>query len=381
MAHGNLDIMKDIDWSILRQSYPITKDRVYLKNASISGLHEQTLAEMNHWNNHYATMAAVSEDAYFDLLQDSKDTLAHFIGCEREDVTLTENSSHNMNMLAMMLGPEKAAGKTKVLVPQDEFPSSLLPFYHHGFEVEFIPCEHGVFKLEEFEKRIDKFTAAVICSHVQFSCGFKIDPKKLGDLCRQHKVAFFLNTTQSLGTLPFSLRNTPVTALTSSCHKWLGAGIGQAILYIDPLWRKERKFPLVGWCSVDEPFAMKNENPHIRSDVSALQLGSLPFSCIAGVKKAVEITKGIGVENIQKRIGELSTLLRRGLEQKGKKPLGLLQENPSGIVTFKVEDADEFVKQLEEKKVYVNNRRGMIRVSPHFYNNEEDIETFLKHLP
>lgn len=373
--------MKNVNWSILRQSYPITRGRVYLKNASISGLHEQTLAEMNRWNNHYATMAAVREDAYFDLLQESKDTLAHFIGCEREDVTLTENTSHNMNLLAMMLTPEKASGKTKVLVPQDEFPSSLLPFYHHGFEVEFIPCEHGVFHLDDFERRIDKKTAAIICSQVQFSSGFRIDPKALGDICRKSDVAFFLNTTQSLGTLPFSLKETPVTALTSSCHKWLGAGIGQAILYIDPLWRRDKRYPLIGWCSVDEPFAMKNEDPSIRSDVSVLQLGSLPFSCIAGVKKAVEVIENIGVENIQKRIAKLSTLLRQGLEERGFNPLGKAQENPSGIVTFKVDDADRFVKKLEEENIYVNKRRGMVRVSPHFYNNQEDIEAFLFNLP
>ena len=126
---------------------------------------------------------------------------------------------------------------------------------------------------------------------------------------------------------------------------------------------------------------MKNEKPQPREDVMALQLGSLPFAVLAGVAKACEVISSIGLAPIQKRLQGHTHTLRTLLKEKGLKPLG---NGQSGITTFALyEDpvqTQEFVDDLKKKNIHVNCRRGLIRVSPHFYNTEEEIKTFMESL-
>lgn len=370
--------MNDSTWQNIRKSYPILSKGTYLKSASISAVHPDVLDEMKNWLTSIGEQAAIDEGRFFDLLMSGREVLGKFLHCPPEDVTLLENSSHNMNLVAMMMIKDRKEGRTEVIVPADEFPSSVLPFYHHGFDVHQVPAQHGDLKEEDLFEKVTEKTAAVITSHVQFSSGLRLDPQKLSDLAIKHNVPLILNTTQSLGVFDIDLSKIKVAALTSSCHKWLGAGIGQAILYISPEFRATRPYPMAGWCSVEEPFAMINELPHPRSDVGALQLGSLPFALISGVLKAIEVLENLGQKNIEERVLNLSVKLRKGVEELGFKPFGSSRrENQSGIVTFPVSDADGLVAFLEGKKIFVNNRRGSIRASVHFYNNEEDVRTFL----
>lgn len=370
--------MNESTWQNIRKSYPILSKGTYLKSASISAVHPEVLDEMKNWLTSIGEQAAIDEGRFFDLLVKGREILGNFLNCPPEDVTLLENSSHNMNLVAMMMQKDRKEGRTEVIVPADEFPSSVLPFYHHGFDVIQVSANHGNLKEEDLFENVSEKTAAVITSHVQFSSGLRLDPQKLSDLAQKHHVPLILNTTQSLGVFDIDLSKIKVAALTSSCHKWLGAGIGQAILYLSPEFRETRPYPMAGWCSVEEPFAMVNELPHPRSDVGALQLGSLPFALISGVLKAIEVLEKLGQKNIEERVLDLSMTMRKGIEALGYKPFGAPErESQSGIVTFPVDDADGLVEFLAQKKIFVNNRRGSIRASVHFYNDESDVKTFL----
>ena len=369
-------------WQKIRDMYPICHNSTYLKSASISLVHPKVQNTMKAWISDIGDNAAINEARFFDFLMESREDLANFLKCAPEDVTLLENSSHNMNLVAMMLAQkELKEGKNEVITIADEFPSSILPLFYHGFEVKQIPSDHGHFKAIDLFKEVNDKTAAVVISHVQFSTGLRLNLEELSKLAEEKNIHLIINTTQSLGVFDCNLSKLKVSVLTSSCHKWLGAGIGQAILYLSPEFRKERSYPFAGWCSVEDPFAMINENPNPREDVSALQLGSLPFALIAGVTEAIKVINEIGRENIQERVLKLSHQLRTGLSDLGYSPLGAKgPHEESGIVSFEINDADELVEFLAQRKIHVNNRRGRIRASVHFYNNEEDIETFLKAL-
>lgn len=373
--------MKNPQWPQLRENYPVTKQGAYLKNASISGMHQAVLEEMEKFQREMAFKAGIQEGRFFDVLMESKEVLSSFIGAAPEDVALLENSSHNMNIVAMMLEQEKKSGRNHILMVEDEFPSCALPFFHHGFEVELVPTREGCFDEGDLLERVSKKTIAIVASTVQFSTGFRLHPEKLCSQALEKDIHIILNTTQSLGVFPINVLELGVSALTSSCHKWLGAGIGQALLYLSKEFRNERRYPLAGWCSVAEPFEMRNNPPLPREDVGALQLGSLPFVPIVGVTKACKVLQEIGLKNIQERVLDLNSILRKELNHLGLKTLGAKErDRQSGIVTFEMKEASHFVEDLESKGIYVNERRGKVRVSPHFFNNAEDLEVFLKEL-
>lgn len=364
----------------MENQYPALKQGHYLKNASISAMHQSVIDEIAKWNHSISHLGAVNESRFFDLLMEIHETIGSFLNTDKENVTILDNSSLNMNIVAMML-KQDASPKRDIIMVADEFPSNALPFYHHGFNVIQVPTTEGKFSLDDFEAKISEDTAAILCSIVQFSTGQYTPAEELSELCEKHNLPLFLNATQSLGVYPLDLKKIKADVVTASCHKWLGAGIGGAILYLSPRFRKNKEYPLAGWCSVAEPFEMKNEKPIPRDDVMALQIGSLPFAVLAGVAQACRHLQGVGLDKVRERILTLSHLLREGLIKRGFSPLG---NGASGIVTFSthqsLEETEALVSEMEKQKIFVNCRRGLIRVSPHFYNSEESIEAFLTFL-
>jgi len=366
------------DWNHLRSYYPVTRDKTYLKSASIGGIHQDVLNTITSWEHSIATDAGVHEERFGELVFSSRDQVATFLNTSAEQVTLTENTSHNMNLAAMMLKQSNPEG-LEVIAPADEFPSSILPFYHHGFAVKQVPSQNGVITIEDLLAAITRKTKAVVCSHVQFSTGHRTDIYRLSEEIHKRGLHLIINATQSLGVFPIDLGHLKVSMLTASCHKWMGASMGRSVLYMSEDFMSQHRVPLLGWCSVEDPFAMENKPKASRKDVAALQLGIIPFPLLAGVQKAMEIHRKIGLENISNRVLDLSQLLRSKLAELDLEILGSsAKEHCSGITTFAIpKPADELVEFLMERKIHVNNRRGLIRAALHFYNNVEDIEKLI----
>jgi cysteine desulfurase / selenocysteine lyase len=366
-----------MDWEALRKSYPITHDKIYFMTASVGGMHRDVMEASKKWIEMGGIQGGIDEELFLNEVVEHRQVLANHLKVSSHDVALTESTSHNMNILAMML---KQKGGGNIISFEDEFPSSVLPFYHHGLEVKLIPSQQGFIGLDTILKAIDSQTRAVVISHVQFSTGFRSDLAALGEKLEEMGVPFIVNATQSIGAFAQEVQKWKASALSASCHKWLGGGLGQSLLYLKPEFRQNYQYPLVGWGSVEDPFAMKNEPPKIREDVGALQLGVVPFNLLASVTQAIKLADTIGIENISKRILDLGNLVEEKLKQL---PINLLSyrqdiQSNTGILVFEPQKktAQELADELKSKKIYVNQRRGKIRISTHFYNNEEEIETF-----
>lgn len=362
------------DWKEIQKQYPLIQNKVYLKNASIGAIHSDVLNEITRWNESIAFEGAINEERFAELVFSSRDAAASFLNAPAEQVTLTENTSHNMNLIALMFKETNPEG-IEIIAPADEFPSSILPFYHHGHKIIQVNSENGVITADDLLNKITPKTKAVVCSHIQFSSGHRMDIKKLSTELEKRGIEFILNATQSIGVFPVDLTDIKVTAASATCHKWLGASMGRCLFYLDKEFIKKHKAPLLGWCSVEDPFQMRNIPLPAREDLGAYQLGTLPFAQLAAVKKAIEVNLKIGKGNISERVLDLSSVLRKEIESLGLETLGSgKREDSSGTVTFMPpRDPDELVNFLQEKKIYVNNRRGLIRASIHFYNSLEDV--------
>jgi selenocysteine lyase/cysteine desulfurase len=115
---------------------------------------------------------------------------------------------------------------------------------------------------------------------------------------------------------------------------------------------------------------------------SRFELGSPHFSNILSLKAAIEYISRIGITNIERRILVLTSYLVEKLHELNLDIISPLEEEKSrsGIIVFRMHNAEEIVRKLEEKRIIVSARGGGIRVSPHFYNNEEDIDTLIRAL-
>jgi selenocysteine lyase/cysteine desulfurase len=267
----------------------------------------------------------------------------------------------------------------KVIVTDMEFPTNFYPWIRlrkKGIKVSIIRHKsNGIIDLSDIEKIIDEKTIVLAISHVQYGNGFKIDLKELNRIL-SGKCLLFVDAIQSLGAIEVDSKF--VNFLAAGCHKWLLAPFGTGILYISKKLDLTPAF--VGWFSVKSPhsFSLKLE---YASSARKFEYGTHNFSGVFGLKAALELLLKVGISNIEKRILQLSNLIIDEVEK-----LGLKIQTPkdmkkrAGIVNIKIKNPNEVMKKLLKNKIIVSSRIGGIRVSPHFYNNEEDIYKFIQAL-
>lgn len=361
------DILTDF-----REFYGVTGRGAYLMNAAIGGIHRETLEEIQMWSEMAYQNGAINDQRFFHLLEEARLVAGDFLGLPKEDVAFSGSTSLNMNFLAMMM---KDLGVKKVITPEVEFPSSTVPWFHHGFDVCLIKEREGKVWEEDLISEARGEDSVVVCSGVQFLTGQRMDLHKISKAKGTNNFKFVINGTQHIGQFNLNLSELNYTAFTASLHKWLGADLGVSLLTM-PSNQRNFSMPIAGWAGVEEPWRLANEMPNILSDMGAFQIGTVPFNMIAGAKRAMEVQNKIGRNFIEKSVLDLSSKLRGVIESKGFKMLSP-KENPSGINTFSYDsDLEKALHKLEENDVFVNGRRGSIRASIHFYNNEQDIEMF-----
>ncbi len=345
-------------------------------NAAIGGIHLETQKAIQEWSEICLKKGAIGDIRFFDLLEEAREVASEFVGLKKEEVAFSGSTSLNMNFLAMML---KDSGVRKIIAPAIEFPSSTIPWFHHDFEVELIEPREGKIWEDDLISRANGKETAVICSGIQFLTGQKLNLEYLGEKLSEKSSAFIINGTQQIGQFQMDLAKIKFTAFTASLHKWLGADLGLSLIAMPSVERKKYKMPVAGWVSVEDPWRLANERPKFLGDMGAFQLGTVPFNLIAGAKKAMEIQTTIGQDIIEKRVLFLSDRLSAVIKELGYELLSPRnsEEDKSGICTLVYPgDLEKALLFLEEKNVFVNGRRGAIRASIHFYNNQEDIEKF-----
>jgi selenocysteine lyase/cysteine desulfurase len=208
-----------MNWEKLRLEYPITQDKAYYMNAAVSGMHRRSLEAAQKMLMEMATWGAAKDQLYFDTYLNTREVAAQFIGATPEDIAFSPNSSSNMNVMAMML--KQNSDKRHVIAPADEFPSSTIAWYHHGFNVELVPAdERNAITIESILKRIRPDTAAVVTSAVQFLTGFRQDLVTLAAELKKRGIPLFVNATQALGVFAIDVKALGIAGLTASHQNW-----------------------------------------------------------------------------------------------------------------------------------------------------------------
>ncbi|MBT3585630.1 MAG: aminotransferase class V-fold PLP-dependent enzyme [Halobacteriovoraceae bacterium] len=368
-----------MNWSQLRQNYPATQKGAYLMNAAIGAPHKRVFETSLKWNKFTLETAAIDDIKFFECLEAARKTCADFLKVEQKCIGFAPNTGTNMNILAGTL--KTKTSKRKVISTTDEFPSTTLPWLHAGFEVDFVSSVDGFLGIEQFIEKIDDDTAAVVVSAVQYLTGFRLDLEALGLELKKRNIPFIVNATQMLGVFEVHPEKFHATALSASCHKWLAAGIGQAILYLSPEWCQNFSPPFVGWSSVENYWDLANDRLALREEASIMEIGTLCFERLAALQTAIEVVLEVGLPEISQRILDLSSEMHLQLSQLGLKihSYRKLEKHHTGIISFSIEnhDAVEVAAALKEKSVFINNRKGRLRASISYYNNSEDIERLI----
>jgi cysteine desulfurase/selenocysteine lyase len=361
----------------VRQNFPITKNRVYLNHASYSPLPKPVKDAMQKNIEEYSEYGTTGER------DNGKANFAKLINATDNEVALVQNTSTGLNIIANML--DYAEG-SNVVTTDLEYPSVIYPWKRKrlGVDIRYVKNREGRIFLDDLEKAVDDKTVAVAISHVEYMNGFKFDLKAVSEIARKHGAYLIVDAIQSVGAMPVNVKRDDIDFLTASCYKWMLGPLGIGYMYV----RKEliEKFepPFIGWASVKpEVFETIDfweiYDLRLSETASRFEVGSPSYVSMAGAAAALKLLLDAEMENVEKRILKLTDHLIETLSEQGIKfQTPLEPQYRSGIVNFLIDKPKETAEKLGKKGIIVSARSHGIRVSPHFYNTEEEIDKLVE---
>ncbi|HCQ02951.1 MAG TPA: aminotransferase [Candidatus Latescibacteria bacterium] len=368
----------------IRQEFPVVNQITYLNHAAVGTISRRVRSAVEQYVKDFNEFAA-SHYAQWDLtVQDTRRAVAQLIHAEADDIALVKNTSEGICFAAN--GIDWHPGEN-VIVNDMEFPSNVLPWLNltsRDVETRFVKSHHGRIVPEDIHAMIDDKTRVVAISHVEFGNGFRNDIGTIGAICREKGVYFVVDAIQSLGQVPINVIETPVDILTADAHKWLLGPEGIGVFYCAPHMIERLHLYEVGWHSIKEAGDYDSYDPTPAATAQRFECGALNTMGIYALKAAVDLLLEVGVENIQDRLLLLTSTLIDHLQNKGYRivsPRG--KEEWSGIVTFMSDryDTESLHLTLRSKHIIGAKRGGGIRISPHFYNTEEEVLRVVDALP
>lgn len=365
-----------IDWAEIRKQFPVTESSTYLNTAAAGPLSRGTSEAASAYYHQMMNDGDIHWNEWLAMREEVRGKVARFIKAEPEEIGFTTNTSSGMNVIIDAL-----ENRGEVISCDLEFPTSTLPWMNRRIPVHLVKSVSGELRLEDLWAAMNERTGIVCLSHVQYSTGFRIDPEEIGKMKGDH--ALVVNAAQSAGAFEIDVKRMKVDALCATGHKWMLSGYGSGFVYISKELLDRTKPRAIGWLSVREPYADRNDEVHLRHDAGArTELGCPHFAGIFAMGASVEMMTSIGARNIQERALNLNRYLTDGLIEAGWKVLSPIanEKSRSAETLVAAEDPASLVARLASQRIIVTEKPRGIRVATDFFNSEADIETLIQAL-
>jgi len=367
--------MNDKRLESYRREFPVTKKYDYLDHAGVAPLSLRVKTAVELFLKEATEGGAFHYPKWAQQVVETRRACARLINAEADEIAFVKSTSHGLSLVANGLDWNPG---DNILIYEKEFPSNLYPWLNlktRGVEVRVIPSHDNRILINDIEKFIDSRTRLLALSSVQFVNGFRIDLKRLGELCKAHKVLLCVDAIQSLGVLPMDVQEYGIDFLSADAHKWLLGPEGIGIFYCRKELAEQLAPSLIGWKSVQNEFAFEHADLKLKTDALRFEEGSQNLMGIIGLGAAIELLFEVGISAIEKKVLGLGELIIHEAEARGFTVLTPKDRRErGGNITFSGKFDPAMMKDaLREKAIIVNVRGGGIRVSPHFYNNEPDI--------
>ncbi len=353
------------DWNQIRNKFRAFDEAIYI-NTAATGLVPDNLRERMaaHYLEH-ASLGAAAAESWVPKMEKVRADVAEFFNADPFEIAFVPNMSTGLNWIADML-----RGQGKVAYPNGDFPSLHTPFEFHGFPMEEIPVEpNGFFSYDQIKKAQAEIVAL---SHVQWHTGFKIDPVKVRKECLDDDQIYILDATQSGGTCKIDVKEIGVDIMLVSCYKWMLNGFGNCVVFV----KKEllEKFPSKH-CWQYRAW----DQGGVFASARRFEIGHERAESFFRMEEGLSVINEIGISNIEIRLKDLSAYLYQKAKDAGIKIISdYAPEFRSQIAILDGSNEDRIA--LLNEGIHVSHRGTGIRVSPHFYNNKNDIDILISKL-
>ena len=360
-----------------RAEFPILERTTYMISNSLGAMPRGVYQSMHAYADSWAERGVRAwEEGWWEMAVSIGDQIAPLLGAKTGEISLHQNVTLTQAVISSCF--DFRGRRNKIVMVDLEFPS-IQYFYHEqrrlGARVEVVPSENPIrFDLEKFLAAIDETTLLVPISLVLFRSSFIVNARAIIE--RAHRVGahVVLDAFQAAGTIPVDVRSLGTDFAVGGVLKWLCGGPGVAYLYVREDLRAKLKPALTGWSAHRRPFAFETGSIDPREDSYRYLNGTPHIPALFACRPGLDILNQIGIAPIREKSVRMTARLVEGAKSRGWQVN--TPENPAeraGTVSVGCPHAPEVCRELLAREILVDYRpKAGVRLSPHFYNREEE---------
>jgi kynureninase len=363
-----------------RDEFPTLASGIHLLSHSLGpaprATRDSMLSYYAAWEHH------TSEDAWaaswWKMSSGVGDRIARILGGAPGSVQVQPNASIALSSVASCFDFTDS-DRNKIVTSALDFPSMEYIWEGQtrlGANIEVVPTDDGItVRLEDLLDAIDDATCLVALSHVSFRSSYRVDVKAIVERAHKYGAHVLLDVYQSAGAIELQASDWDVDFLIGGTIKLLCGGPACGYLYVRPDLQKDLAPRLTGWVAHAAPFDFASAPMQYTDSVRRFAQGTPSIPALYSVLPGLQIIEEVGVNTIQaesQRRTEwmIDFALEKGWKVNSPPKVG----DRGGSVMIYVEDGPGMVKRLAERKVFVDCRpRVGLRMSPHFFNTDEEV--------
>ena len=368
-----------------REEFPILDKTVYLINNSLGAMPRAARENLLTYTDIWSTRGVRAwHEGWWEFIGEIGNLLGDIIGAPPDTVSMHQNVTIAESIVLSCF--DFSGARNKIVYSDMNFPSVMYLYQQRerdGAVIEVVPSDDGIsVPAEKIFEAIDEQTLLVPISHVLFKSAYLQEVGPIIEKAHDCGAYVVLDTYQSVGTVPLDVRALEVDFVIGGSIKWLCGGPGAAYLYVRPDVGRTLQPRITGWMAHPEPFAFERRFRSTDKLSFKFLNGTPHIPALYTVKAGYEIIRQIGVEKIRRRSLELTERIIRLSDERGFMLHSPREaERRGGTVVVQMEGSETIAEELLRRDYLIDWRPDAgIRISPHFYNTEEEIDSIMREI-
>jgi kynureninase len=373
------------DLADYRSEFPVLERTAYLISASLGPIGTRARSRLDAYLDAWAAKGApdlVWFQDIFPAMGELKGTFARMVGCDADELAITTNVSVALSTVATCL--DLSGSRNRIVLSELDFPTDgHVWLAQPDAEIVWLPSEDGLtIPLQTYADAIDERTALVMVNRVLYRSSAIMDAKAVCTMAREAGALTFVDDYHGAGIVPLDLHDLGCDLYSAGVLKWLCGGPGLAFLYARRDLLPSLEPRITGWFATADPFSFDTQHLVYHPTARRLEHGTPPAPVVFLAQGGLDVITEVGVERIRARQGELTDHVIAGADEMGL-PVRTPRERRArgGVVNVGVgARAGEICHALLARGVCTDFRGDGLRVSPHFFNTEDDIDRMFAEL-
>jgi len=362
----------------LRDRFPIFQNKVYFNSCSQGALSLEVQNAYGQYLKDWDEKGSPWE-LWVERSETARHAFAGLVNADPNEVADCTSVSAGVSAIASAL--DFSGERQRVVVSDFEFPT-IGQIWHaqerRGAKIVHVPAAGNVIPLERFEEAIDERTKLVSITHVCFRNGSKLDVPAIVEIAHRKGALVLLDAYQSLGTMPVDVKQLKVDFLAGGVLKYLLASAGLAFVYIRKDLVPDLHPTTMGWFSQANIFAMDIYANTPSPSARRFESGTPPVPSLYAGVAGMKLVQAVGLEKIQQEIGQVTGAIKEGAMRRGFNLASPVDAEKHGaLITLRSHKVDLLVKRLEADGIVTSSRDNNLRLSPHFYNDQTDVNVLM----